>query len=464
MNKKNKILIGAGVVLLAGVIGTGIYMQRGKGEDKSTELAYVTSVSSMDPSSQVQRMAGVVEPQKTWEIQKNAEREVKEILVEVGSEVEVGTALFIYDTESLEADLQQAQLDLERADTDMENLRSQITQLEKEKKSASEDDQFSYTTQIQTAQMDLKKSEYERNGKEVEISKIHEKIANSTVTSELQGVVKSINEGNETDAYSGNPQAFMTILATGVYRVKGKVNEQNIGAVQEGTKAVIRSRVDESKTWSGTFTAVDTENREGNNNNMMYGGSSDSGEMMSSSYPFYINLDSSDGLMLGQHVYIENDTGMEKREGIWLDEGFIMDLDKQPCIWVENKDGKLEKRQVTLGEHDENLFQYKIKSGLKVNDYIAFPQEFLKEGMKTTHEEIPMNDQTTMPAEGEMPEGSEALPQAGDGADVLPAEGEAGGADFEGSAPEGEAGAPEGEAGAAGTDGETAPGPEGEAQ
>ena len=98
-----------------------------------------------------------------------------------------------------------------------------------------------------------------------------------------------------------------------------------------------------------------------------------------SSYPFYINLDSSDGLMLGQHVYIENDTGMEKREGIWLDEGFIMDLDEQPCIWVENKDGKLEKRQVTLGEHDENLFQYQIKSGLKVNDYIAFPQEFLKE-------------------------------------------------------------------------------------
>ena len=94
MNKRNKILIGAGIVLLAGVIGTGIYMQqRGKGEDKSTELAYVTSVSSMDPSSQVQRLAGVVEPQKTWEIQKNAEREVKEILVEVGSEVEVGTAL-----------------------------------------------------------------------------------------------------------------------------------------------------------------------------------------------------------------------------------------------------------------------------------------------------------------------------------------------------------------------------------
>ena len=470
MNKRNKILIGAGIVLLAGVIGTGIYMQqRGKGEDKSTELAYVTSVSSMDPSSQVQRLAGVVEPQKTWEIQKNAEREVKEILVEVGSEVEVGTALFVYDTETLEADLQQAQLDLERADTDMENLRSQIAQLEKEKKSASEDDQFSYTTQIQTAQMDLKKSEYERKSKEVEISQIHEKIANSSVTSEMQGVVKSINEGNETDPYSGSSQAFMTILATGVYRVKGKVNEQNIGAVQEGAKAIIRSRVDESKTWTGTFTAVDTENREGNNNNMMYGGGSDSGEMMSSSYPFYINLDTSDGLMLGQHVYIENDTGMEEKEGIWLDEGFIMDADKQPCVWVENKDGKLEKRDVTLGEHDENLFQYQIKSGLKVSDYIAFPQEFLKVGMKTTHEEIPMSNPESMPADGEMPEGMDGLPA--DGADTLPVEGEEGAAEMEGNASEGEAGsaemegnAPEGEAGAEGADGAAVPSPEGEAQ
>lgn len=342
----------------------------------------------------------------------------------------------------------------------MENLRSQIAQLEKEKKSASEDDQFSYTTQIQTAQMDLKKSEYERKSKEVEISQIHEKIANSSVTSDLQGVVKSINDGNETDPYSGNSQAFMTILATGVYRVKGKVNEQNIGAVQEGAKALIRSRVDETKTWTGTFTAVDTENREGNNNNMMYGGSSDSGEMMSSSYPFYINLDTSDGLMLGQHVYIENDTGMEEKEGIWLDEGFIMDADKQPCVWVENKDGKLEKRDVTLGEHDENLFQYQIKSGLKVNDYIAFPQEFLKEGMKTTHEEIPVGNAETMPADGEMPEGSQALPEAVDGADegnTAPLDGETQGGELEGNFTEGEAGTE-------GSDGAATASPEGEAQ
>lgn len=71
--------------------------------------------------------------------------------------MDVGTALFTYDTEKLEADLQQAQLDLERADNDMANLKAQIAQLQKDKENASEDEQLSYTTQIQSGEMDLKK-------------------------------------------------------------------------------------------------------------------------------------------------------------------------------------------------------------------------------------------------------------------------------------------------------------------
>ena len=56
--------------------------------------------------------------------------------------------------------------------------------------------------------------------------------------------------------YEGSGQAFMTILATGEYRVKGKVNEQNASQVMEGARAIIRSRVDENMTWQGTYTAV----------------------------------------------------------------------------------------------------------------------------------------------------------------------------------------------------------------
>lgn len=429
MQKKQKIIIGACTVLCIGVIGAGIFFVQHKDKGNKEELAYVMSVSSMNNMAGTQKLAGIVESQKTLDIQKDAEREVKEILVKTGDEVEVGTPLFIYDTAKLEADLQQANLDLERADNDMKNQKDQIAQLEKEKKKAPEKEQLSYTTQIQSAQMDLKKSEYEKKAKEVEINRIKGQIENSTVTSEMKGVVKSVNNsqnGENINPYDGSSQAFMTILATGEYRIKGKVNEQNITQIVEGDPAIIRSRVDENAIWRGTYTAVDTKNPNTNSNDGMMLGSGQEQQTTSTSYPFYVELESSEGLLLGQHVYIEQDTGLEEREpGIWLDEAFIADLDKKPYVWVESSKGTLEKKAVVLGTHDENMMQYKIESGLKSSDYVAYPQEFFKEGVKTTHEMT--EDMMGMP-EGEMiPEGEaipeeEMMPEEGEGETVIPEE------------------------------------------
>lgn len=390
MKKKQKIIAGVCAAVCIGGLAAGIFFSHNKKEKDGKELAYVMSVSSMNEMAGIQRMSGVVESQKTQDIQKDSEREVKEVLVKAGDEVDVGTALFTYDTEKLEADLQQAQLDLERADNDMANLKAQIAQLQKDKENASEDEQLSYTTQIQSGEMDLKKSEYERKAKEVEINRLQSQIQNSTVKSDMKGVVKSVNNENSSNSnmYSDSSQAFMTILATGQYRIKGKVNEQNVSQVVEGQPAIIRSRVDENMTWRGTYTAVDTKNPNNSSNNMMYGMSSEeASQNTSTSYPFYVELESSEGLLLGQHVYIEQDNGLEEREkGIWLDEAFIADIDKKPYVWAETGKGTLEKRTVVLGTYDENMMQYKIEKGLKSSDYVAYPQEFLKEDMKTTHE------------------------------------------------------------------------------
>lgn len=430
MQKKQKIIIGVCTVLCVGVVGAGIFFVGHKDKGNKEEIAYVMSVSSMNDMAGTQKLAGVVESQKTLDIQKDAEREIKEILVKVGDEVEAGTSLFIYDTTKLETDLQQANLDLERAENDMENQKVQIAQLEKEKKNAPEKEKLSYTTQIQSAQMDLKKGEYEKKAKEVEINRLKSQIENSTVTSEMKGVVKSINNsenGENINPYDGSQQAFMTILATGEYRIKGKVNEQNIAQIVEGEPAIIRSRVDKDAVWRGIYTAVDTKNPNNkSNNSMMFGGGQEQ-QMTSTSYPFYVELESSEGLLLGQHVYIEQDTGMEEREaGIWLDEAFIADVDKKPYVWVEAKKGLLEKRTVVLGTYDENMMQYKIESGLKSSDYVAFPQDFFKEGMKTTHEMteemMGMPEETVIPEEDmEMPQG-EIMPEEGEGEVVAPEE------------------------------------------
>ena len=120
---------------------------------------------------------------------------------------------------------------------------------------------------------------------------------------------------------TGQQLPFMTLLATGNYRVKGKINETNVWTISEGAPVIIRSRIDENQIWTGSIFKIDFENQITDNNNYHMGSSGE----QSTNYPFYIELDSSSGLMLGQHVFIEMDNGqMEEKEGIYLTESYIV--------------------------------------------------------------------------------------------------------------------------------------------
>ena len=98
----------------------------------------------------------------------------------------------------------------------------------------------------------------------------------------------------------------------------------------------------------------------------------------SSNYPFYVQLDGTNGLMLGQHVYVEPDIGQQEvKTGIWLSDYFINDIDSNRYVWADDGNGKVEKRSVTLGTHDENMMEYQITDGLKEEDAITFPAGLL---------------------------------------------------------------------------------------
>lgn len=401
--KKKRIIIGliiALVIIGGGAAAAWFFYFRDASAPASAgeETAYVDSVANIaglgSGNGMQDRFSGVVEPQKTWDVELAQDRKVKDIFVQEGEEVAIGTNLFEYDTADQEESLNQAQIDLERLQNEIDTTSAQIEILEKEKAKASQDDQLDYTTRIQTAQNTIKRDEYDIKKKNVEIEQLKNTIANSIVTSQLDGVVKKINEdaGSSVSSpmyNSGESNAFMTILATGDYRVKGKINEQNMGAIMEGQPVIVRSRVDEERIWKGTVTTIDRENPEnGNNTNGGYvsmGNSvSTTGSVNSTNYPFYITLDNADDLMLGQHVYIELDNGQEeaeKKEGIWLDSYYIVQEDGKAHVWASNSKDKLEKRIVTLGGFDEELQKYQILEGLEEDDYITFPSENLKEGM-----------------------------------------------------------------------------------
>lgn len=374
MSKRKVGMIIAAVVAAAATLG-------GCTGESSGDKVYVESVASLvSANSGVQnRYSGVVEPQEIWEVNRNPEKTVKEVFVAEGDEVEEGTPLFEYDTEALKAELAQTQLDLEGMRNEITNYQEQIRQLNEEKNAAPEEEKFNYTVQIQSIQNNIKQTEYNIESRKIEMQKKQEAIDNATVTSEMAGVVKAINESGMDDM--GNSAAYITILATGDYRVKGLVSEQSVWSITEGQTVIIRSRIDEEQTWSGTISRVDTENQESNNN--QYGYSSNSGQT-ASKYPFYIDLDSTNGLILGQHVYIEMDEGqITEKEGIWLFEGYIGMDEAEPYVWVADKRDRLEKRKVELGEYDENLGEYEIKSGLSEEDYIAYPMPGLYEGVST---------------------------------------------------------------------------------
>lgn len=377
--KKVKItMISMLVIVIAVVIG--VFVSRGSSSSDGL-TAYVDSVSMItglgSSSGLMNRYSGVVEPQETIQINRNQERKIKELYVKVGDKVEEGTELFAYDTDEISLNLSQAELELERLSASITSLKEQVKLLNSQKASVSTEEKLEYTSQILNTENELKRAEYDVKSKQVEIDQLKSSLENSVVKSTVAGIVKSISE-NGMDMY-GQSEAYITLLSTKDYRIKGKVSEQNVWLLQTEQPVIIRSRVDETQTWNGVITSVDLENTESSNNNTSYYGESSES---ATTYPFYIELESAAGLILGQHVYIELDNGQDEvKDGVWLYDYYLVHEDDKAYVWVATDKNKLEKREVQLGEFDEEWMRYEIVDGLTMEDYIAFPDERLSEGM-----------------------------------------------------------------------------------
>lgn len=115
-----------------------------------------------------------------------------------------------------------------------------------------------------------------------------------------------------------------------------------------------------------------------------------------------------EGLLMGQHVYIEPDYGQEDTQDeslINLPSYFINDAEGKPWVWAQNSKGKLEKRSVTLGEYNTETDTYPVTDGLTAEDYIAYPDDSLKAGMTC----ITYDDATFDPSAS----GGEVYPEGG---------------------------------------------------
>ena len=388
MGKSKKIIIGtvAGVTAAAVCVsGVLVWRHYSRGSDVDG-VAYVMPIKDVNSAATTisdLQFSGVVEPQETKEVKLDTSKKVSSIVVQEGDHVNAGDPLFTYDVESMQLELQQGNVEIERMQNEIESNKQQISQLETEKKSASADDKLTYTTQIQSLQTDIAKSEYDIKTKKIELEKLQNTINNATVTAEIAGTVQSLKTTEQPQ--SDGTDVLMKIMSDGEFRVKCTISEQNVQSIYKDEAMVLHSRVDDS-SWTGTISEISTEADNSQNNNMYYGGSD---EMTTASkYPFYVTLDSSDGLMLGQHLLVSADTGADEsieKTGIWLYSDYVQtDENGKTYVWAADKKDRLEKREVEVGQTDDTMGDCEIKSGLSEDDMIAFPSDSYQEGMKTT--------------------------------------------------------------------------------
>lgn len=379
MNMKKWLCIACALCLVLSLSACG-------SDENAVFVQSVKTLSGLGGIAPGDRFPGMVVSEHVTEVHKDSDKVIADVYVKEGDDVVEGQELFSYDMDQLQLSLDKQKLELEQLKATIDNYKSQIESLKKDEAKATGTAKLQYTIQIQSLQIDLKEAELNLEAKEKAVVQTEAMLVNVTVVAPVTGRITGVNESGY-DNY-GNPLAYITIQQAGSFRIKATLGELQRGGIMEGSRMKIVSRTDENQVWYGTVTLVDYESAaQGNENDMYYGGMMDP---MSSStkYPFYVELDSSEGLLLGQHVYLELDNGEEEAAGLSIGAAFVCyDENGNTYVWAE-KNGKLEVRPVTVGEYNYMMDTVEILEGLTEEDYIAFPDETVcAEGAPTTHSE-----------------------------------------------------------------------------
>ena len=375
--KMKKTVIALGAALILGLTGCG-----GQTQINVEQAGMLASAATGSD-----KFAGMVVSENVVEIERDTEKQIQELYVAAGDVVRVNEKLFEYDTDTLSLTIDKQQLELDKLTQQIKDLTTQKTSVEKQiktekakkKKDQNADLLASLDIQLRSVNADLTTANYEKKTKQAEMNYNKDMLKNAVVRSPIKGTVRSVNE-------NGSP--YITIQQAGAFQVKGMLGELSLGSgIMEGVSVTILSRTDPTASWTGTVSLVDYNNAGTEEQDNMFGG----GDAMSTStsYPFYITLDSTEGLLLGQHVYIQISAAAVGDDLLRIPEHYIMDvlMDEETwtttgTVWgVDPATNKLVKVTVTLGEYDPTYGTYVILEGISAEDYLADPTDpGVKEG------------------------------------------------------------------------------------
>lgn len=331
-----------------------------------------------------ERFAGMVVSENIEKIQKDSNKTVLELYVSAGDKVKKGDKLFTYDSDSLNIELEKLKLELDKT---KEEKRTHELQLESTQsqldETYDEDARVRLSLELNTIETEIMEADYQIKVKKKEIKNMEKTLKNIHVKSPIDGTVSQIDE-------EGTSGAYITIHQSGAFRIKGSVNELNLNAISPGASVKIFSRVDPDKNWMGTVSNVEMQNEMDTSTNNGGAVMMSDGDAIAttSTYPFYVDLENPEGLLLGQHVYMEVVSGGETG-GLSIPENYLMDIKtddetgvSKADIWID-MGGKLGKLNIELIP-GQTPGTYDVLSGVEADDYIADPADpGCKDGAKT---------------------------------------------------------------------------------
>lgn len=387
--KKKRTGIIVVAVLIVCVLIAGALLLFGDSTAATDETVYVQSLSEilgLGYAGGNNRYGGIVEPKNIIKVDPDKDLTVKECFVKAGDSVTEGDPLFSYDVESLTLTYEQLLIDITGIENTILTNTDELASLEKQilRNKNKPSKLYELKLQKQTVELALKKADFELKSKQGKADEAKRALEDSVVKSPTTGRIRSVRDDGAASMFGPGESAddaYITIVAGSDFCVKGTVSEQTVFRLYEGMPVLVRSRTDKDRTYVGEIYQINTTPE--SNQNMYYYGDGE----QTSKYAFYVSLESIDGLLVGQHVYLEpGSDGSENETGLQLPAYYLIGEpeDGGAFVYAESKKGTVEKRRITVGAMDEATLCYEVLEGLSPSDKLAFPDESVRVGMKTT--------------------------------------------------------------------------------
>ena len=209
--------------------------------------------------------------------------------------------------------------------------------------------------EIQEAETSIKMAELDLRKKQTEAS-------DSSVYSQLDGVVKTVRSPGDAAA---NNEAVVEVSAGGGYYVTGTVSELQLDTVKVGQTVTISSRMNGS-TCTGEIVEISTYPAD---NASSWGG----GNPNVSYYPFKVFVSEDQQLQEGESVSISYQAVSDSDgNSLYLENMYVRTENGKSYVMVRGENGRLEQRWVQTGKVVWDSYT-QIRGGLTQEDYVAFP-------------------------------------------------------------------------------------------